>query len=123
MNIRVTTRWVTLLLLAVMLLSLCSCELFANFNDGMTEEDYEYSEEAAERGEGLQNKFIYGLIAVLFFGVSALSFFSPETGWKIGFGWRYKNAEPSDAALFMERIGGGIGMAVAGIALFVVIVS
>ncbi len=123
MNIRVTTRWVTLLLVVVLLLSLCSCELFANFNDGMTEEDKVYSEEKVERGEEMQGKIIYGVIAVVVFGISALGFFAPETSWTLSHGWKYKDAEPSDAALVMARISGGIGMVVAGVMLFVVIVS
>ena len=30
----------------------------------------------------------------------------PYTAWYISYGWRYKDAEPSDIALFFERIGG-----------------
>lgn len=31
---------------------------------------------------------------------------SPQTAWYLSYGWRYKNAEPSDIALVMERMGG-----------------
>lgn len=31
---------------------------------------------------------------------------SPYSAWYVGWGWRYKDAEPSDAALFLTRIGG-----------------
>lgn len=32
--------------------------------------------------------------------------FSPYSAWYISYGWRYKDAEPSDAALLFTRIGG-----------------
>lgn len=36
----------------------------------------------------------------------------PESLWYLGHGWRYRNAEPSDAALFVERLGGALGIIV-----------
>lgn len=47
-----------------------------------------------------------------FFGILLLllglwSLISPRTSWYLSHGWRYKNAEPSDAALAVARIGGG----------------
>lgn len=32
----------------------------------------------------------------------------PKVSWYLGYGWRYKNAEPSDAALTFARVGGVI---------------
>ena len=52
--------------------------------------------------------FILLLIAVGIFNVAA-----PKTAWFLEYGWRYKNAEPSDLALAANRIGGGIALAVA----------
>ncbi len=37
---------------------------------------------------------------------------SPKTAWYLSYGWRYKNAEPSDVALVMERMGGVVAIIV-----------
>lgn len=37
---------------------------------------------------------------------------SPQTAWYLSYGWRYKNAEPSDIALVMERMGGVVAIIV-----------
>lgn len=34
----------------------------------------------------------------------------PRVSWYLGYGWRFKDAEPSDAALALGRIGGGIAL-------------
>lgn len=36
----------------------------------------------------------------------------PKASWYLGYGWRFKDAEPSDAALVYARIGGGVAIAV-----------
>lgn len=43
----------------------------------------------------------------------------PKAAWYLGYGWRYKNAEPSDAALLFGRAGGVVA-AVAGLILLFV---
>ena len=43
---------------------------------------------------------------------------SPETGWQIGGGWQFRDAEPSDDALVWCRIC-GVVMLVASVVLFV----
>ncbi|HEY2839858.1 MAG TPA: DUF6199 family natural product biosynthesis protein [Pirellulales bacterium] len=45
-----------------------------------------------------------GLIACL------LSVISPRTVWYLRYGWRYKNAEPSDLSLVVTRISGVLGI-------------
>lgn len=49
--------------------------------------------------------FLIGIIAI---AIGAFSIASPETAWKMEYGWRFKNAEPSEAALLWNRIGGVI---------------
>lgn len=44
---------------------------------------------------------------------------APRSAWYIAYGWRYKNAEPSESALFFERVGGIIAI-IAGVILFFV---
>ncbi len=51
---------------------------------------------------------IFILLAVGIFNIAA-----PETAWMLEHGWRYKNAEPSDMALDLNRIGGGFAIIVA----------
>ena len=43
---------------------------------------------------------------------------SPETGWEISEGWKFRDAEPSDNALVWCRIC-GIAMLVTSVVLFV----
>ncbi len=42
----------------------------------------------------------------------------PERAWYWGYGWRYKNAEPSDDALMLSRLGGIVAV-VLGVILLV----
>ena len=63
--------------------------------------------------------------AGMFFGkliLIALGLFellAPEASWYISHGWKYKDAEPSEAALAFTRISGGIVIAAGIILLFV----
>ena len=44
----------------------------------------------------------------------ALGIFSmavPQASWYLSYGWRFKDAEPSDVALVYARIGGGVAIA------------
>lgn len=43
----------------------------------------------------------------------------PKATWYLGYGWRYKDAEPSDAALLFSRLG-GIAATVIGFVLLVI---
>lgn len=46
---------------------------------------------------------LFGLVFIL---LGLLAAFSPETAWHLQEGWKFRNAEPSDLALVMTRIGG-----------------
>ncbi len=54
--------------------------------------------------------------AILLLIIGVLNIISPKMSWYLSYGWRFRNAEPSDAALAVARIGGVIG-SVAGIIL------
>ena len=54
--------------------------------------------------------------ALLLIALGIFDMAAPKVSWYLGYGWRYKNAEPSDAALIFARIGGGVVM-LAGIIL------
>ena len=62
---------------------------------------------------------IVGLIMALITGLVGIV--SPKTIWYLQTGWKYKNAEPSNVALFMHRIG-GIGI-IAGVIAFLIFVE
>lgn len=53
------------------------------------------------------------LLIVVLIAVGIFNLFFPQTSWYLGYGWRYSNAEPSEAALVLNRIGGGVAVAVA----------
>ncbi len=44
---------------------------------------------------------------------------SPHTMWYLSYGWRFKDAEPSDLALFAERAGGIVAIVAGVVCLFV----
>ena len=48
------------------------------------------------------------LIAVFIMAVGAVGIFFPHAAWYLSYGWRFRNAEPSDAALIFGRVGGVI---------------
>ena len=45
-------------------------------------------------------------LGLLVIGLGMIDVVWPRTGWYLSHGWRYKNAEPSEAALFFGRMGG-----------------
>ncbi len=47
---------------------------------------------------------ITGAIILIALGIFDIAF--PKVSWYLGYGWRYKNAEPSDAALTFAQVGG-----------------
>ena len=56
------------------------------------------------------------LFGLLLIALGIWNVASPRSVWYLSYGWRYKDVEPSDAALVLGRVGGGIGI-VAGAAL------
>lgn len=46
------------------------------------------------------------LLALLLLALGAWNLFAPRSSWQLSHGWRYKNAEPSDLALTLYRLGG-----------------
>lgn len=97
-------RYISILLVVMLLLTLCSCELLANFNGGMTEEDYGENPNATDIGAKLK----WGIIAVVLIIVGAVGISAPQGFWQISHGWKYKDTEPSSMALTLNRIGGGL---------------
>lgn len=45
-------------------------------------------------------------LGLLVIGAGLIDVIWPRTGWYLSHGWRYKNAEPSEAALLLGRLGG-----------------
>ena len=50
---------------------------------------------------------LIGLFCIIVGLVNAIS---PAIGWYLGRGWRYKDAEPSEAALLWGRVGGVVAI-------------
>lgn len=61
---------------------------------------------------------IIHIVPYLFIGIGLLNLLFPRTAWFWNVGWKFKNAEPSEAALLMGRIGGFLAIGV-GIVLLV----
>lgn len=63
------------------------------------------------------------LLALLLIAVGAFHAFAPQTAWMLGHGWRFRDAEPSDLALDLNRILGGVLIFIGGILLLSSILS
>lgn len=59
------------------------------------------------------------LLNLLLGGIGAWNLFSPGTAWYLEYGWRYKDAEPSEAALWANRAVGVLLLGLAVILFFV----
>ncbi|MDF2715470.1 MAG: hypothetical protein K0R28_2395 [Paenibacillus sp.] len=58
------------------------------------------------------------IVPYLFIGIGLLNLLFPKTAWFWNIGWQFKNAEPSEAAILMGRIGGILAI---GIGLFLLL--
>ena len=57
-------------------------------------------------------------VSILLAATGLWSAISPHSAWYVSWGWRYKDAEPSDAALTAERFGGIFAVFLAIVLLF-----
>lgn len=53
------------------------------------------------------------LMSIVLLAVGMMNVASPHTAWYVEYGWRYKDAEPSDLALAANRVGGVVAIIVA----------
>lgn len=58
------------------------------------------------------------LPSLILVAVGIWSAISPSSSWYVSYGWRYKNAEPSDVALGVLRAGGVLAVIVGIVLLF-----
>lgn len=63
---------------------------------------------ASYRPETVNGSRVSPIESVVLLLVGIWLVFSPKSAWWVSVGWRFKNAEPSDLALMLNRIGGGI---------------
>lgn len=68
---------------------------------------------------GAQKNSGYWFVGLLLVGFGILEAAYPQVSWYLSHGWKYKNAEPSDLALGLGRVG-GIIMIIAGVICFFV---
>ena len=59
------------------------------------------------------------IVPVLLMLIGGLNAAAPRAAWQLEYGWRYKNAEPSPAALTLNRVGGIIA-AIIGVVILLV---
>ena len=50
------------------------------------------------------------LVIILLLLIGIFNAVSPETAWYLSDGWKYKNAEPSEEALGVTRLGGIVAL-------------
>lgn len=56
-------------------------------------------------------------LGFIFILIGVINVAAPEIGWNLRYGWRYRDAEPSDAALIWGRVG-GVAAIIVGILCF-----
>ncbi|MGM9607492.1 MAG: DUF6199 family natural product biosynthesis protein [Oscillospiraceae bacterium] len=66
-----------------------------------------------------RNNSGHWFLGVLLVAAGIFQAASPRTLWYISHGWRYKDAEPSDLALGLGRIGGGVVVIIGIICFFI----
>ncbi len=59
------------------------------------------------------------IAAFLLFLIGGIALAFPNVMWYLGTGWRFQNAEPSEAALFMNRAAGFVAIVFGFVLLFV----
>ena len=69
--------------------------------------------QSARRGTGNP------LLGLLLIAIGAFHALAPGTAWYLSHGWRFKDAEPSEAALFFSRAGGIVAIFIGIIFFFV----
>lgn len=60
----------------------------------------------------------FGIILILFL-IGLFNTLCPQAAWYLEYGWRFKNAEPSDLALGLNRFGGLVALIIAVIMIFI----
>ena len=63
----------------------------------------------------------YALLGIFLLAVGAWNTFAPRMAWYFSYGWRFRNAEPSDAALAFQSIGGVVFLLAGGVCLLAAI--
>ena len=58
---------------------------------------------------------VFAVIVIL---IGIFNLVAPDAAWYLSRGWQFKDAEPSDAALFMARIGGAAAILIGIVLLF-----
>lgn len=102
-------RYIAIALLVVMLVGLCACaDQFANFNDGMTEEDYKYDPELAQKDTEKEGKWALILLSVFMIVVGIVGLAVPQGLWWLSNGWKFRDAEPSKLSLVLNQAAGGV---------------
>jgi hypothetical protein len=56
--------------------------------------------------------FLFTMLPFLFIMIGIINLLFPKAGWYMKYGWQFKNAEPSDAAIWTARIGGIAAIAI-----------
>ena len=59
-----------------------------------------------------------GFLGLLLMALGLFHLISPHTTWYLSHGWRFKDAEPSDLALALNRMGGGIALLIGLLLVF-----
>lgn len=58
---------------------------------------------------------VFAVIVIL---IGIFNLVAPDAAWYLSRGWQFKDAEPSDAALVMARIGGAAAILIGIVLLF-----
>ena len=65
------------------------------------------------------DKSVIVFVILFLLAVGVFNAANPQAAWHLSHGWRYKNAEPSEAALVVARVGGIAACVIAVLMIFV----
>lgn len=71
---------------------------------------------AIQPGTSRLGQVVLGLVCIVLGGVTVAF---PKGMWFLAFGWRYRDSEPSEVALVLDRLGGGLLILMGILFLFV----
>lgn len=74
---------------------------------------------ALEAGQPEEHSGTNFVLIVVVIAVGLFNVLAPGKAWYLSYGWMYRNAEPSDSALAMIRIGGAALLAAAVFLIFI----
>lgn len=77
------------------------------------------NEKSSQSGSQVRMSYVNVLVGMILFLIGVFNAAAPRTAWYLTKGWKYKNLEPSDAAIELNRVIGVIAAIIGIVVCFV----